>query len=203
MKIDRAAFLAITAAITVGCSAGSNEEASANDSAAVSANGGNLCYSADESHSFQSSELGFDPISNFPAAEGFCFEIAETAGKDADGFAVLNDAMYEKCNAYAKTYVPLTATKAYLTLRAAYNPGWSTDQKWDVFTKVDEEIQNEGFFCQSAIDRAICRDTVDPAACLRLATQLVPAAKEKLADCLSQHESITCTQSEVLRPDSF
>lgn len=200
MKIDRAAFLAITATLAVGCAASSGDDASvSNDEAAISAGGGKLCYSADEStkgsaREFWTGQIGFDPVNDFPAAEGFCFDAASTGKKDADGFPEFDSGVYMKCNGYAKIYVPHVVYTSYANLKKNLKKGTNVSKKWDALYNLDKEIAAEDFFCQTPADRILCRNVADKPACLRAATQMVPEAKERLSSCLDKWDAYTCME---------
>ncbi|MBX3230986.1 MAG: hypothetical protein KIT84_36610 [Labilithrix sp.] len=203
MNIDRAAFLAITASLAVGCAAsssgGDEAVATGDDAEVISAGGGKYCYAADESTDGYAKEywigqIGFDPVNDFPAAEGFCFDAAATGKNDKDGFPEFNSYIYRKCNAYAKTYVPHVQYTSYATLKEKIRAGMTDFEKWDVLYALDQEIAAEDFFCQKAVDRRVCRDASDKAACLRASTQLVPAAKERLGSCMQSWDVYTCIE---------
>jgi len=205
MKIDRAAFLAITATLAVGCAASSSDDSVANDEAAISAGGNKLCYSADEStdgyaKKYWVGQIGFDPVNNFPAAEGFCFDAASTGKKDAHGFPEFDSFVYEKCNAYAKIYVPHVVYTSYANLKKSLKKGTNVGKKWDALYNLDKEIAAEDFFCQTPADRILCRSAADKPACLRASTQIIPEAKERLASCMDKWDVYTCIEGGDLRP---
>jgi hypothetical protein len=210
MKIDRAAFLAITATLAVGCAASSGENAASDESAVtapISAGGGQYCYGADEGTSgpakdYWIGQIGFDPINDFPAAESFCFDAASTGKQDAQGFPEFDSYVYMKCNAYAKVYVTQTAYEAYRTLKQNLKKGMAVGKKWEVLYNLDKSIAAEDFFCQTTADRILCRNAPDNGACLRASTQMNDEAKEKLQSCMEKWDVYTCIEgaAQDLRP---
>jgi hypothetical protein len=210
MKIDRAAFLAITATLAVGCAASSGENAASDESAVtapISAGGGQYCYGADEGTSgpakdYWIGQIGFDPMNDFSAAEGFCFDAASTGKNDAQGFPEFDSYVYMKCNAYAKVYVTQVAYEAYANLKKNLKKGMAVSKKWEVLYDLDKSIAAEDFFCQTTADRILCRNAPDNGACLRASTQMNEDAKEKLQVCMEKWDVYTCIEGAAhdLRP---
>lgn len=202
MNIDRAAFLAITATLAVGCAASSGDDVASDENAVtapISAGGGEYCYSADEGTSgpakdYWIGQIGFDPMNDFPAAEGFCFDAASTGKMDAQGFPEFDEYVYMKCNAYAKVYVTQVAYEAYANLKKNLKRGMAVSKKWEVLYNLDKSIAAEDFFCQTTADRILCRDAADYGACLRASTQMQDEAKENLASCMEKWDVYTCIE---------
>lgn len=208
MNIDRVAFLALTASLAVGCAAQSGDDnaTTSDENAITSAGGGDLCYSADEStkgyaKDYWTGQIGFDPVNDFPAAEGFCFDAASNGKKDANGFPEFDSYVYMKCNSYAKVYVPHVTYTSFETLKRTLKKSMPIDKKWDALYALDKSIAAEDFFCVTPTDRVVCRSTADQKACLRASTQMVEGAKEQLAGCLDKFDAYTCIEGTTeLRP---
>jgi hypothetical protein len=202
-NIDRTAFLAITASLSVvaavGCASPSSDDSGTSSEAAISAGGDSLCYSADEStkgsaKGYWMGQIGFDPVNDFPAAEGFCFDMASDGKKTPEGFPAFDEGIYAKCNAYANVYVPHVVYTSYANLKKNLHQKMPIGKKWDVLYSLDRAIAAEDFFCVDSAARLTCRSASDKPSCLRAATQMLPEAKEKLVDCIEKFDVYTCIE---------
>ncbi len=212
MNLDRAAFLALaTSLAAVGCAASADEADTGSDTSNIEG-GRDYCWdpvtestNADYAQ-WAAGHLGFDPVNNFPAAESFCFDIAADASEQY-GFS---NSVYQKCNSYAKLYVPFTVYSAYSAIKRKIQPSMSVPAKFGAFYEVDLSITGDTVVCKTPAATALCEphewihtdgegSLRDPS-CANLASQMKPEQQAKLASCLDDqgYDAYTCAES-VLR----
>jgi hypothetical protein len=205
MKVDRKMFLALTMAIAGGASAAcsSGGDGTSSTEGAVSAGAACIINPTTESVSGPAAEganqvLGFDPVNNFSAAEGFCFD--RTFGQNAS-LKTLQDIskqqIYAKCNSYGKLYVPWTMREAYQQIQRQSRSGTLT---FAMLYAIDKQITSDKTICATSAATSMCKKESDKAGCTTLASQMKPEQQSKLSTCMdAQHfNAFTCAEGGLV-----
>lgn len=189
MNVDKALFLALATTLsTVACSAATEEDKTGDaQGAATGANA--YCWDpavesvGTPSTNYFSSEIGFDPVKDYPAAESFCIDLAYNV-EAAPGDVIMDGEMgslYYKCEAYAKLYVPYTTYVAFMSLKENASAKSTPRKKWDAMYNLDRDIEAMSV-CRTDAAKATCRPT-SKADCEIVAAQLKTEWQGSFFDC--------------------
>lgn len=194
MILDRSKFLTLaasiataTAAVACGGGGGDTTDDGSGDTAALATNhSSEQCYwdpakegTSRETQQFFAGDIGFDPVNNFSAAEGFCFRATglDHASPSAHDFQSVQQ-LYLKCSSYAKLYVPQVVYWAYQKMHR------ESAVTWDTIYAIDHDIDQESGFCSTAAAKRTCTGEANHDECVRVATQLKPENQSDLKKCL-------------------
>ncbi|MFO0670506.1 MAG: hypothetical protein U0235_12905 [Polyangiaceae bacterium] len=177
MIIDRSKFLTLaaslaTAAAAAACSGGSDasSDEGTGDTAGALANGNHAapqCYwdpakegTGRATQEYFAGDIGFDPVNNFSAAEGFCFRATGLdRASDADFMSVQQ--LYLKCSSYAKLYVPQSVYWAYQKMHREQRVTWES------LYAIDHDIDRESGYCSTDAAKRACATAAEKEECVR------------------------------------
>jgi hypothetical protein len=197
MKVDRAAFLALTMSIaSLACAAGSDDGSSSSEGAATVGGQCNIHDPATESGPAAegaSSVLSFDPSTNFSAAEGLCSDRVFGAHPSNEAIAdASKQSLYAKCNSYAKLYVPWTQRFAYQRIQRNSQSG---NLSFAVLYAIDKQIVQNAQICGTPTAQTLCATQTTKDGCVALASQLKPEKQASLAMCMVKgFTAFTCSE---------
>lgn len=191
MILDRSKFLTLaasiataTAAVACGGGGGDATDDGSGDTAALATDHGAQCYwdpakegTSRGTQEFFAGDIGFDPVNNFSAAEGFCFRATGLDHASEADFTSVQQ-LYLKCSSYAKLYVPQAVYWAYQKMHREGAVGW------DTLYAIDHDIDKESGFCSTAAAKRTCTGAANKDECVRVATQLKPEKQSDLKKCL-------------------
>lgn len=194
MIIDRSKFLTLAASIATASAAvacggsGAADDGADNTSGALVHNNDPAaaqCFwdpakegTTRETQQFFAGDIGFDPVNNFSAAEGFCFR-ATGLDHASDSEFMSVQQVYLKCSSYAKLYVP---QRVYWAFQKMARDGRVS---WDSLYAIDHEIDRETGFCATDGAKRACASAPDKEECIRVATQLKPEKVASMTQCMT------------------
>lgn len=189
MNVDRSLFLAFAAtlagAAAVGCS--SEDSGTSGDTQEVNANHDYCWTPATESASgpgrdWYVQQIGFDPAADYPAAEGFCLSLAFPNDLNPDGPEYQSEVgVFEKCQSYAKNYVPMTTFDAFLTMKRIDAESTTAIEKFSRLYELDRSIARDNLVCKTQEATRMCRGNPE---CTTIASQFRPERLPLLKQCI-------------------
>jgi hypothetical protein len=198
MNVDRAVFLALAASLSAVACASSDDGSS--DSAAPEVIAGHVegagksCWDpttesvTGTSHDFYMNEIGFDPVNDFPSAEGLCMKLAAPTGFGTPGTTDFESKadLFEKCSAFAKIYAPFTTYNAFLQMKKEIvGKTSSTTDGFNKLYAIDRADTGDKVVCITPAAKQLCLGVSDPG-CQILASQLKQENHQKFIECMGE-----------------
>lgn len=214
MNIDRTLFLAFATSLSAAACAGSTdvgeENASGDSAISMSADGNTTCWApqtesaSGTSKDWYVEQLGFDPVNDYPAAEGFCIDMVWAGGiAPIDSIRWTQQVqLIDKCYAYAKAYVPFTTYNSFYKLKEIKAAG--PVEETELFGKMyelDREISTDSVVCITSTAKKLCANQTNLKECRIIASQLKDAGSTTkpngVRDCIAakKFDAYTCTES--------
>lgn len=149
-------------------------------------------------------QIGFDPVADYPAAEGFCIDMVW-----AGGVAPMDSVRWtqqvqlmEKCYAYAKAYVPFTTYEAFYKLKEIREAGPVDETElYGKMYETDRQIAADSVVCITSAAKKLCANSENLKQCRIIASQLKDAGSTTkpngVRDCIAekQFDAYSCTES--------